>query len=318
LRKPLEVEVRMLCEIASISPERSDYHAMEMNNLPLSPFHTLCAHSAFPFLVNLRLNGLREALKAIGKSSQLSLLNEDQARGLDERTSELSRRAYYQHSELYPKDTLLVIEEEEELFGVTRETSMETRMHTLATGFGQEQIHQMQQVGYASHNRDMNVNMKSCISSLLCSSSINFLAGVARTATLADGPRQCLEALLRSSEVLEGKIPFHDLWLNLYALARKVFQKHRHMKNIKTHTNKVTSQTMSIRKLASTSKISMGVLLRVMMPTTDGNNGGMHTAWLGRMHRIDSRSIFGRNGIWVAGQLTVSVQVTRLCHLALV
>jgi hypothetical protein len=216
IREAFSTEAKILCEIAAISPSRTDYHMMEMNNLDSLDFDAICAHSAYAFLVKLRLDGLEASLKAIGKNMKtIPYLNENQHELMASRTSELSQRAYFQRRELYPKDSLLQVKEEENLFGSAAESKHASFLE-MTHCFDHKTIDSMQKIGYETQNRQFDRTNATSLSDLLCSFSTNNLMGVTGTATLTGGPRQCFESLLGS----KLDVDFRDIWLNLYVVCR--------------------------------------------------------------------------------------------------
>jgi hypothetical protein len=216
IRDAFLTEAKILCEIAAISPSRTDYHMMEMNDLGSSNFDAICAHSAYAFLVKLRLNDLEDSLKAIGKNMKtIPYLNKIQHELVASRTSELSRRAYFQRRELYPKDSLLQVKEEENLFGSAAESKQATFIE-MTDCFDHQTIDSMQKIGYETQNSQFDLTNGTSLSDLLCSFSIDDLVGVTGTATLTGGPRQCFESLLGS----KLDVDFRDIWLNLYVVCR--------------------------------------------------------------------------------------------------
>ena len=205
-------EARMLCEIASISPTRKEYHDMEMNNLVISrDSGAICAHPAYAFMVQQRLDDLDNALKLIGKNSKtIAYLNDDQHKLLAERTSDLSRRAYHQSKKLYPKDSLLLKEEETELFTSDSDPNRVSFLNMLPL-FDEVTITNMQKVGYEIQNQQFHRMNVTSLSDFLCKNEN--LVGVTERTILTGAPYQCFNAL---SDDDKQEMPFRDVWLNLY------------------------------------------------------------------------------------------------------
>lgn len=217
LEAPLSREGLMMYEIARVSPIRTDYHDMEMSDIPRSKHHALCAHVGFAYLVDIRVAEIKQALRIIGKGS-LKILNSDQEKDLGVRRTGYSKRAYFQHQERHTKDVGLTTEEEARCFGSNRTMNSSTKK--LEFKFTAERT-SMREIGYAAQNAEEKVNQKASISDLLCGNGNDNLVGVDSASRIAlSGTAASIFEGLQVAAIANNKRPFHDIWLNLYKFAR--------------------------------------------------------------------------------------------------
>jgi len=206
----LGAEKKLLNEIASISPERENYHAMERNDLHTTPFHAVCALPAYAYMVTYVISQGQEVMGAIGKGyPQLPLGG---------RLGDLSRRAYILRKESYAKDALLTPEEEDKTLNWKSGTQEKSTNSELGNGFDKNLT--MQLLGCAHQNGQVLGGAASIVD-LLCSPVSN-LHGCRSGGVQISGITSSVFANLQPDDSLDsGKVAdFRHVWLKFYEIAR--------------------------------------------------------------------------------------------------
>ena len=208
----LRLEVQELVEISRLSPWREDYHSMEKNNIPVVLTHALLSHPAYAFFCETRIQAIVQSLKAIGHEN--INVNHDTE---ESRLNQLSTRAYFQHRELYSKDSLLTLEEESD-FMITNFKSVTTSHYILPVGFEAPVLQVMQEISHHSKDNRGKFTSPDLQSLLLCCETLKGLNVHKKLSGLSGS---CFISICqKEGSFLKMNPSFENLWLDLYDFAK--------------------------------------------------------------------------------------------------
>jgi hypothetical protein len=215
LRGLLVPEVELLGHIAQLSHCRKHYHGMEQVHTGSIP--SLCAHDGFALLALERVKSIINALHLIGKAHILNNEVEDVMENCFKgRTDRLSTRSYFQRRKYYPEDCSLAKDEEkvlnEDLFSKARDADeSHLKLHDVKI---------IQEIGFVAQNSEaFSVQQVSLEELLNNKDEIRWYKGNTDLKNVVLLFDNMIEQRL-TSKPASHYVAFHDIWLQLYQIAR--------------------------------------------------------------------------------------------------
>jgi hypothetical protein len=217
LRGALEPEMYLLLRrIAMISMLRKNYHSMQTIVVGCCP--ALCAHTGFAFLALNLASALINALKQIqglGNVQQLiTSLHEMSNVSCQGRTGRLSERALEVHRKCYPSDINRIVEATVLADGVNLRP---VEVQSFLTPDYRKDVDFIALAVQNGEERKVREGRSSNIEGLFCDQEK--LKGCRGSLQLSKNVAACFEILKRQREDTSD-VPFRDIWLDLYRMAR--------------------------------------------------------------------------------------------------
>ena len=251
--KDLDQDVCTLMEIAHLSPRRSEYHAMEKNNiaslnleknnleknniasLNMEAFN--CSE-VLTYMSILRLKDIEKEVALVGNNLQIDWAS------LKEINKSLSMRAYFRFHQFYSSDCLLNSDEEKDFLINASYNVNKGKCYPCSNEFGNESLRGFQKLGCMAQNEHEWTKKRvtapktaekfKSLESLLSSSS-DSLSGICQNAESPEN--QSFISCIIEGSILSGSVTksynnvtnlidsacynnFRNIFLNMYALAQ--------------------------------------------------------------------------------------------------
>ena len=142
----LRQDVDTLLEIAYLTPQRSEYHSMEKNDISNSNLEVFNSNEALTYMAILRLKDIEKEVNLAGKKLQIDW------DALEGRNEKLSMRAYFRFHQYYSSDCLLNSDEEKDVLVNSACTVSKGKRYSLSNQFENETLRILQELGSVAQN----------------------------------------------------------------------------------------------------------------------------------------------------------------------